>query len=566
MAKDYQKTRSGLVAINKDQNIVSAGDLSRTKQDVSQWSGKGGLLHNKGWAVCDGSTYDPLVFPELDDALGNPVSKVVPNGPYRTRELTYPEVDITSSLSGFNIAQGHSHLIFYTDSVGNWRLRFNIRASHSTTNTGLVMTLTGVVFSSSIVGSQGIGFSGASDTQAGRAFALSGASDITIQSATSISSMSVFGDIALESKPTITNFDSYLENYPIIATANNVLSNSLGLPEPTTNVAGLWSTDQVNGVLENECVNGSFDFNQRSAASYTTYGEYTLDRFEMFGQTVSTTVTQQDFDAGQTDVYGNPEHYLRAVFSGGSAALDHALISTKLENLKKYSGETVTIGVDLKADTAKDISFEFRSNYGTGGSPTGGLNGMVVRKISITDTWNRYYLTVQIPSFFGDSFGTDNNSYLMLLMWLSAGSNYNTETDTLGHQDGTIEFANLDIKRTKLQTPFTRAGGTYAGELALCERYYEVIESTGRLVSTGVADGNWFARGEFKTKKRGPISLSVYYDSISGSIGQVRQYGGASLAVTVSPNSIDSYQIVNDSGATVSPYGITYGLRIDAEL
>ena len=114
MAKDYQKTRSGLVAINRDQNIVSAGDLSRTKQDVSQWSGKGGLLHNKGWAVSDGSTYDPLVFPELDAALGNPVSKVVPNGPYKTKLI---DAQFDSTPAGWSNIE--SKMMAYTDTLGN---------------------------------------------------------------------------------------------------------------------------------------------------------------------------------------------------------------------------------------------------------------------------------------------------------------------------------------------------------------------------------------------------------------------------------------------------------------
>ena len=128
MAKDYQKTRSGLVAINRDQNIVSAGDLSKTKQDVSLWSGKGGLVHNKGWAVCDGSTYDPLVFPELDAALGNPVSKVVPNGPYKTRSIDQTESIITFSNTPTNWDLRGLEGYAYSDNSGQWFLYITLSA------------------------------------------------------------------------------------------------------------------------------------------------------------------------------------------------------------------------------------------------------------------------------------------------------------------------------------------------------------------------------------------------------------------------------------------------------
>jgi hypothetical protein len=316
---------------------------------------------------------------------------------------------------------------------------------------------------------------------------------------------------------------------PIIYIADNVLSSSLGLPAPTATVAGIMNYQDT--YVENEAINGSFDFNQRGAASYSVSGDYALDRIQIIhGNSTTQTISQQEFTVGQTDVSGNPENYMRSVVTTGGLSTSYGAWTHKLENLKKYSGQWVTLGVDIKADAVKDISFEYRLNFGTGGSPSAQIDTIGVKKISITDTWARYYHTFKMPDLSLYTFGTDENtSYLELLTYIDAGSAFDTRTDSLGNQSGTFEFANLDIKRINAQTGYSRAGGTYAGELLLCQRYYEksyALETALGTTTTlnmhtgGSQAGNVMIGGFiFKVEKRTVPAMS-YWSPITGTIAR----------------------------------------------
>jgi hypothetical protein len=80
---------------------------------------------------------------------------------------------------------------------------------------------------------------------------------------------------------------------------------------------------------------------------------------------------------------------------------------------------------------------------------------------------------VDIPSLAGKSLGTDGNDSLRLVLWLDAGSDYDAQTDALGNQSGTFDFARLSLVEgdaTRVADPFEpRPIGL---ELMLCQRYY----------------------------------------------------------------------------------------------
>ena len=474
MAKDYQKTRSGLVAINKDQNIVSAGDLSRTKQDVSQWSGKGGLLHNKGWAVCDGSTYDPLVFPELDDALGNPVSKVVPNGPYKTRYLD--ENDLTITATGGAQTPTLVSIKAYTDDSGQWRLNGIYCSDHSSGATSATIEIDGILFPSGITQRINAGATGDTgnneDNDIVLARATTNSNNITLIAISSINRWRLEFDLVLASKPTWA--DANLEDYPIIATANNVLSNSLGLPEATSQGAGLLTLDQNAEAGSNKIIGGGFDFWQR-ATSQSTGGYGSFDRWRVEVGTSSQTTSRQNFSTGQTEVEGNPLYYASSIVSSVANANAFATITTKIENVSTLNGQKATLSFYAKADASKNIAIEFVQNFGTGGSPSGTINEIGVTTISLTANWQKHTVTVDLPSISGKTLGTDNNDWLQIYFWFDAGSNFDSRTNSLGQQSGTFDIAQVKLEEGSQASKFTRAGGTYAGELALCQRYCFVL-------------------------------------------------------------------------------------------
>ena len=95
------------------------------------------------------------------------------------------------------------------------------------------------------------------------------------------------------------------------------------------------------------------------------------------------------------------------------------------------------------------------------------------QKFAITSSWVRYTKTITVPSVSGKTFGTDaNSSYLTVGIWISAGSDYNSRTDSLGNQDITVDIWGVQLEAGSTATQFQTATGTIQGELAACQRYY----------------------------------------------------------------------------------------------
>ena len=99
-------------------------------------------------------------------------------------------------------------------------------------------------------------------------------------------------------------------------------------------------------------------------------------------------------------------------------------------------------------------------------------------------SWTKYTKTFTIPSITGKTIGTDNNDFLQIAFWLEGGSTYNSRTDTLGNQNGTFEFAQLQIEEGSSATDFefSPIGDT----IHRCKRYYVNELSLG---ASGYATG-----------------------------------------------------------------------------
>jgi hypothetical protein len=56
--------------------------------------------------------------------------------------------------------------------------------------------------------------------------------------------------------------------------------------------------------------------------------------------------------------------------------------------------------------------------------------------------------------------------------WLSAGSDFNSRTGSLGNQNATFQIWGVQMEESPVATAFQTATGTIQGELAACQRYY----------------------------------------------------------------------------------------------
>ena len=222
-------------------------------------------------------------------------------------------------------------------------------------------------------------------------------------------------------------------------------------------------------VANNVIINGAFDFWQRGTSSSTA--GYLADRWasQITGGSGYTQSRQAlGLDVSQTTTGG--EFFYRHQHTAGTNAGDLAVITTKIEDVRTLAGRTATLSFWATADSARSLSVELGQNFGTGGSTT--VNAIGVTKLNVTTTLTRYTVTVNIPSIVGRTIGP--NSFLEVFLWFSAGSNFNSRTNSLGNQSGAYTFNiwGVELEAGSVATTFRRNGSSIQEELANCQRYY----------------------------------------------------------------------------------------------
>ncbi len=226
---------------------------------------------------------------------------------------------------------------------------------------------------------------------------------------------------------------------------------------------------------QNFIINGGFDVWQRGI-SQTSDGYGSADRWFHGNSGTTKTHSRQSFTPGQTDVPNNPDYYSRTVVSSVAGASYYAYQQQRIENVAQFSGETMTLSFWAKADSSKNIAISFKQNFGSGGSAD--VSGIESQKIALTSSWQKFIITLSIPSVSGKTIGADN--YLAVYFWFDAGSSFDARTDTLGQQSGTFDLAQIKFEKGSIATPFIPR--TFAEERALCQGYYwqgEVVNSSG---------------------------------------------------------------------------------------
>ena len=219
--------------------------------------------------------------------------------------------------------------------------------------------------------------------------------------------------------------------------------------------------------FRNAIINGNFDIWQRGT-SFTASG-YSADR-HVSGVVGSTfTTTRQPFTLGQTAVPGEPTYFCRTVVGSVAGAANYSALFQRIEGVRTFAGQQVTLSFWAKVDATKNIAVSFQQAFGTGGSPSTPISDIGVAKVSIGTSWQKVTVTATMPSISGKTLGTDNNDSLDVVIWFDAGSSFNSRTDSLGQQSGTFEIAQVQLERGPVATPFERR--SYGQELALCQRY-----------------------------------------------------------------------------------------------
>lgn len=267
----------------------------------------------------------------------------------------------------------------------------------------------------------------------------------------------------------------------------------------------------------NKIINGNFDIWQRditfSPPSHQPY-HYTADRWcNGFHVSSLSTVTRQDFALGQTDVPGNPRYYCRVAVTSGGTASSFVNILQRIEDVRTFQGQTVTVSFWAKADATKPVCVGFVQNFGTGGSPSAKVEGIGATKLTLTTSWAKYTVTVSIPSITGKTLGSDGNNYLTLVIWFEAGSDYDSRTDTLGLQSGTFDIAKVQVELGSNATTFEEL--PLATQFDLCLRYYGNNGGVGYVLYGNSIDIEALASLALPTPMRTIPTVTVVYDNSS---------------------------------------------------
>lgn len=231
----------------------------------------------------------------------------------------------------------------------------------------------------------------------------------------------------------------------------------------------------------NYFINGSLEVNQRAFTSSTTSDTYGFDRWRWYYSGGTVTHTSQTFTPGDI-AEPTAINYARIVTSGQSAASDRAQIFQRMEDVRTLAGKTVTFSFWAKAGSGTpSVAYEVIQNFGSGGST--GVNGSVAagtagkKVLSGGTAWTRYSFTFTMPSVAGKTIGA--SSWVSVGLWVSAGSDHATRTDTLGVQNGTFDFWGFQLEEGSTATAFRRNANSLQGELAACQRYYYRASASG---------------------------------------------------------------------------------------
>lgn len=270
------------------------------------------------------------------------------------------------------------------------------------------------------------------------------------------------------------------------------------------------------GILdpENRIINGAFDFWQRGTSS-TSFGYVAADRWRQAPIGGTVTQSRQAHTIGDKFGSNNPAFYLRQTVSGQSAANNIAITQHRIEGVRSYAGETITIlGWARRSSGSGNMAIEAEQDFGTGGSPSAAINAIGPTTITLASSWQPFVAVIAIPSITGKTLGTNGNDFVAVNFWASAGSDSNARTNSLGLQTIGVDLWGI---HTKVGTHTTNAVNLYkqpelGPELARCQRYYQTSYPIGVAVQayTNVTDGaSFISINTSDTSNGGPLPVSM---------------------------------------------------------
>jgi len=238
------------------------------------------------------------------------------------------------------------------------------------------------------------------------------------------------------------------------------------------------SYQPLNSAGKNAIINGGFDIWQRGTSFTSTVSTkfYTADRWMGYCADTNMTVTQ--VASGLTGF----NYASRITRLTGQVATDYLYYSTTIETLNSipFAGQTVTLSFWARKGTGYDASGSLlgvSAVYGTGTNENAlspgftGSTSIISTNATLQTTWQKFTYT-----------GTVGTTATEI------GLNFTFVPNGTAVASDYFDITGVQLELGSAATNFSRAGGTYQGELQACQRYYyrNTAESTNNYLAFGV--------------------------------------------------------------------------------
>lgn len=221
---------------------------------------------------------------------------------------------------------------------------------------------------------------------------------------------------------------------------------------------------------QNAVFNSAFDVWQRGTSVATGSGAagsaYTADRWQSIMTSGAMTTSRQS--VGDTTNLPNIRYCARVQRDSGSTNTNNVNLTQTLETADslRFSGQTITLSFYARKganySSASD-ALSVQLYYGTGTDQNviytfTGSTAVINTTKTLTTTWQRFTATATVNAAsteIGWNFGY-------------------TPVGTAGAADY-FEITGVQLEIGSVATPYSRMSGTLAGELAACQRYYQIL-------------------------------------------------------------------------------------------
>jgi hypothetical protein len=311
---------------------------------------------------------------------------------------------------------------------------------------------------------------------------------------------------------------------------------------------------------KNKIINGDFGINQRAFTSNTTNGIYNFDRWFTGTSGGTQTVTPQTFTLGTAPVAGyEGKTYVQSVTASQTLSSGFASIQQKIESVRTFAGQPVTVSFWAKADTGTPkVGLSMQQAFGSGGSPSAAVRTAGNAAVTLSTSWARYSINVTVPSISGKTVGTTDDGSLNVQLWQSLGADYTTGFPSgIGLQNFTLSLWGVQVEYGSKATPFQTATGTLQGELAACQRYY-VRFNAGNGYGNVANSGYTVSATQVNAFVLFPTQLRTIPTSIDSANISYLDTTGTTAAVTSPSSAASGVNFANVQFATTGATGARY--------